>query len=115
MWVPVPDEVDSVITVWGVYFSGLMYIGPRLCHTNTSSFYPNSIILQMHGGYFTAPDCFLNPHPVTPRTLSIQLNAVNVKPSYSVNLLLRYDDDFFFYNLSSIYNVQMYLHFFSWQ
>ncbi|XP_014286983.1 UV radiation resistance-associated protein [Halyomorpha halys] len=89
LWVHIPDDVDSVITVWGIYFSGLVYIGPRLSCTDSSSFYPNSLILHMHGGYFTAPHCFLNPHPVTPRTLSIQLDAINVKPSYSVDLLLR--------------------------
>lgn len=89
LWVHVPDDVDSVITVWGIYFSGLVYIGPRLSCTDSSSFSPNSLILHMHGGYFTAPHCFLNPHPVTPRTLSIQLDAINVKPSYTIDLLLR--------------------------
>nr|BAN21317.1 hypothetical protein [Riptortus pedestris] len=90
LWAHIPDEDDDdVITVWGVYFSGLVYIGPRLICTDASSLSANSIVLHMHGGYFTAPHCFINPHPVTPRTLSIQLPAVQVKPSYAVKLLLR--------------------------
>lgn len=90
LWAHIPDEDDDdVITVWGVYFSGLVYIGPRLTCTDATSLSVNAIILHMHGGYFTAPHCFINPHPVTPRTLSIQLPTVQVKPSYTVKLLLR--------------------------
>ncbi|CAB0002142.1 unnamed protein product [Nesidiocoris tenuis] len=80
---------DQVVTVWGVYFSGLVYIGPRLLCTDPAALGDNSLVFHMHGGYFTAPHCFVDPVPATPRTLTIQLNATDVKPSYSVSLLRR--------------------------
>jgi len=80
---------DSVITIWGVYFSGLVYLGPKLFAADPGALTANTIVFHMNGGYFTAPYCFINPHPATPWTLSIQLSASQVKTSYSVKLLLR--------------------------
>ncbi|XP_073986915.1 UV-resistance associated gene isoform X3 [Rhodnius prolixus] len=81
---------DRVITSWGLYFSGLVYIGTRLVGTDLSVLGPNTFVFHMHGGYFTGQHCFLDGNPVvTPRTLTIQLDASQVKPSYSVGLLCR--------------------------
>lgn len=80
---------DHVITVWGVYFSGLVYLGPRLGSSDPSTFHTNSIIFYMQGGYFTAPHCFKVEKQPTPRKEVITLNGSDVRPSYSVNLLLR--------------------------
>ncbi|KAK9511035.1 hypothetical protein O3M35_005684 [Rhynocoris fuscipes] len=82
-------ENDRVITAWGLYFSGLVYIGARLVGTDLSMLGPNTFVFHMHGGYFTGQHCFLDAHPVTPRTLTIQLDSNQVKPSYSVSLLSR--------------------------
>ncbi|XP_022828588.1 uncharacterized protein LOC111357974 isoform X3 [Spodoptera litura] len=44
---------DTVIQTWGVYFSGLRYIGANLASNFTSDcFKCNTLVLQMHGGYF---------------------------------------------------------------
>ncbi|KAI5643466.1 hypothetical protein NE865_04450 [Phthorimaea operculella] len=44
---------DSIIQTWGVYFSGLRYIGANLALNFTSDcFKSNTLVFQMHGGYF---------------------------------------------------------------
>ncbi|CAH2221017.1 jg1584, partial [Pararge aegeria aegeria] len=44
---------DTVIQTWGVYFSGLRYIGANLSLNFTSDcFKSNTLVFQMHGGYF---------------------------------------------------------------
>ncbi|CAH2098717.1 unnamed protein product [Euphydryas editha] len=44
---------DTVIETWGVYFSGLRYIGANLALNFTSDcFKSNTLVFQMHGGYF---------------------------------------------------------------
>lgn len=44
---------DTVIQTWGVYFSGLRYIGANLASNFTSDcFKSNTLVFQMHGGYF---------------------------------------------------------------
>ncbi|CAG9789967.1 unnamed protein product [Diatraea saccharalis] len=44
---------DTVIQTWGVYFSGLRYIGANLALNFTSdSFKSNTLVFQLHGGYF---------------------------------------------------------------
>ncbi|KAJ8706051.1 hypothetical protein PYW07_010828 [Mythimna separata] len=46
-------QQDTVIQTWGVYFSGLRYIGANLASNFTSDcFKSNTLVLQMHGGYF---------------------------------------------------------------
>lgn len=47
---PIPD---TIIQTWGVYFSGLRFIGANISFNFTSEcFKSNALILQMHGGYF---------------------------------------------------------------
>lgn len=44
---------DNIIQTWGVYFSGLRYIGANLALNFTSDcFKSNTLVFQMHGGYF---------------------------------------------------------------
>uniref|UniRef100_A0A1B6LN57 UV radiation resistance-associated gene protein n=1 Tax=Graphocephala atropunctata TaxID=36148 RepID=A0A1B6LN57_9HEMI len=79
---------EQVVTVWGLYFSGLSYLGPRLVATDPSQFRSNTIVLHMQGGYFTAPHCFKQERP-TSRVMSAEIPATDIRPSYSVSLLLR--------------------------
>ncbi|CAG4996278.1 unnamed protein product [Parnassius apollo] len=47
------EPQDTVIQTWGVYFSGLRYIGANLSLNFTSDcFKSNTLVFQMHGGYF---------------------------------------------------------------
>lgn len=43
-------QIDKVLFLWGVYFSGLVPITKR----TEIKFNENSLVFQMHGGYFTA-------------------------------------------------------------
>ncbi|KAL4707089.1 hypothetical protein ACJJTC_011415 [Scirpophaga incertulas] len=44
---------DFVIQTWGVYFTGLRYIGANIALNFTSDcFKSNTLVFQMHGGYF---------------------------------------------------------------
>ncbi|XP_049775657.1 UV radiation resistance-associated gene protein [Schistocerca cancellata] len=87
LWLHRKQEKDVVLTVWGVYFNGLIYLGPKLC-SDPSSFCINTIVFHMHGGYFTAPECF-KEQPQKIRNSRILLNQSDVRPSYTVSLLLR--------------------------
>jgi hypothetical protein len=44
---------DTIIQTWGIYFSGMRYIGANLALNFTSDcFKSNTLVFQMHGGYF---------------------------------------------------------------
>lgn len=80
---------DQVVLVWGAYFSGLVYLGPRLI-SNASHFNENTVVLHMQGGYFTDRHSLKElPATAMARNLSIMLPVVDTRPSYSVSLLLR--------------------------
>lgn len=83
------EHGDQVITVWGVYFSGLVYLGPKLVSSDPSTFQSNTIIFYMKGGYFTAPHCFKTERLPPVRKRTTPLNAADVKPSYTVSSLSR--------------------------
>lgn len=86
LWSHVPDEEeDQVITVWGVYLSGLTYLGQNL-GTDTP-LKPNSIVFLMPGGYFTDPACLESEPKI--RFTSISINNSDIRPSYTVNTLGR--------------------------
>jgi hypothetical protein len=70
-----------------VYFSGLVYLGPKLT-IDPVALKLNTIVLHMHGGYFTASDCFKET-PLKIRHTTVTVNAADAQPSYNVNLLLR--------------------------
>uniref|UniRef100_A0A8D8S0W8 UV radiation resistance associated protein n=1 Tax=Cacopsylla melanoneura TaxID=428564 RepID=A0A8D8S0W8_9HEMI len=80
-------QTDAVISVSGVYFSGLVYIGPRLLQTDPVLFKGNSLIFFMHGGYFTCPNNFLNEQPEYARITNISLKPKQVRSSYTINML----------------------------
>nr|CAD7424893.1 unnamed protein product [Timema monikensis] len=78
---------EQALTVWGVYFSGLTYLGPNLC-VDPTQFHRNTVVFHMYGGYFTAHQC-IKETPNKERKTKVTLNASDVHPSYNVNLLLR--------------------------
>jgi len=88
LWLHREGEPDNVVTVWGVYFSGLVYLGPKLS-LDPAVLNINTIIFHMHGGYFTAFECFKEA-PLKIRNTTVTVNAAEAQPSYNVNLLLRY-------------------------
>ena len=88
LWLHREGEPDHVVTVWGVYFSGLVYLGPKLS-LDPAVLNINTIVFHMHGGYFTAFECFKNA-PMKIRNTTVTVNAAEAQPSYNVNLLLRY-------------------------
>ena len=88
MWCHSQDE-DTTVTVWGVYFSGLSYIGPQFLPQESLTFAKNTLIFYMHGGYFTSTDCIINDEPVLARIRDISLNQNDVRKSYTVDSLSR--------------------------
>lgn len=78
---------DKVLAVWGVYLSGLMYLGPNL--RGDVPLKPNSLVFLMPGGYFTDPKCLDVNLKV--RYSSVIVNSCDVRLSYSVNSLKRYE------------------------
>ena len=88
LWLHSEEEKDHVVTVWGVYFSGLVYLGPKASFDPTS-LKLNTIVFHMHGGYFTAAEC-IKDIPQKIRKLAVKVNCSDTQPSYSVSLLLRY-------------------------
>ncbi|KAJ4442138.1 hypothetical protein ANN_12004 [Periplaneta americana] len=88
LWLHREGEQDHVITVWGVYFSGLVYLGPKLLF-DPAVLKLNTIVFHMHGGYFTASECLKEAAPPKIRNTSVVVSAADARPSYNVNLLLR--------------------------
>lgn len=80
---------DTAVTVWGVYFSGLSYIGPHILPQEGLTFAKNTLIFYMHGGYFTSTECLLNDEPMLARITVISLNQNDVRKSYTVESLSR--------------------------
>nr|CAD7256219.1 unnamed protein product [Timema shepardi] len=87
LWCHREGVSEQALTVWGVYFSGLTYLGPNLC-VDPTQFHRNTVVFQMYGGYFTAHQC-IKETPNKERKTKVTLNASDVHPSYNVNLLLR--------------------------
>ncbi|CAG2053257.1 unnamed protein product [Timema podura] len=87
LWCHREGVSEQALTVWGVYFSGLTYLGPNLC-VDPTQFHRNTVVFHMYGGYFTAHQC-IKETPNKERKTKVTLNASDVHPSYNVNLLLR--------------------------
>lgn len=80
---------DNVVLVWGVYFSGLVYLGPRLT-ANASHFNEKAVVLHMQGGYFTDRLSVKElPSNAMTRYLSTVLPLGDTRPSYPISLLLK--------------------------
>lgn len=89
VWRHYKDE-DSIVTVWGIYFNGLAYIGPHIMPQERLSFARNTLVFCMHGGYFTSPDCLLNDEPTLARITDMSLNQNDIRGSYTVDALSKY-------------------------
>lgn len=48
------SETDTILLSWGVNLSGLVYMGSKLSELQPECFKEKSVILHLHGGYFTA-------------------------------------------------------------
>ncbi|XP_065202120.1 UV radiation resistance-associated protein [Planococcus citri] len=83
------ENEDNIVTVWGVYFSGLSYIGPQIATEQLSKFSKNTLVFYMHGGYFTSSEYLLNDEPTLARISTMSLNHNDVRKSYTLDNLLR--------------------------
>ncbi|KAF7394039.1 hypothetical protein HZH68_010858 [Vespula germanica] len=77
---------DVTVFTWGISFTGLAYIGPKLPNNLEMILKENSIIFYFNGGFFTPAYCFITT-PELKRYLRINVNANEVKDSYTVNKL----------------------------
>ncbi|KZC04061.1 PREDICTED: UV radiation resistance associated protein [Dufourea novaeangliae] len=77
---------DMNVFTWGISFTGLAYIGPKLPNYLETILKENSLIFQFHGGYFTPVYCFLEA-PELKRYLHIQVNASEISDSYTASKL----------------------------
>lgn len=83
------ENEDNIVTVWGVYFSGLSYIGPQIPTEQLSKFSKNTLVFYMHGGYFTSSEYLLNDEPTLARITTMSLNHNDVRKSYTLENLSR--------------------------
>uniref|UniRef100_A0AAG5DSQ7 UV radiation resistance-associated gene protein n=1 Tax=Anopheles atroparvus TaxID=41427 RepID=A0AAG5DSQ7_ANOAO len=51
------SDTERVLFVWGVFFSGLV----PLVRRSEKRLRPNTLVFQMHGGFFTSASCILEP------------------------------------------------------
>lgn len=77
---------DVTIFTWGISFTGLAYIGPKLPTNLDTVLKENSLIFQFHGGFFTPVYCFIEV-PELKRYLQIKVNTSEIKDSYAVSKL----------------------------
>ncbi|XP_060817907.1 UV radiation resistance-associated gene protein isoform X1 [Bombus pascuorum] len=77
---------DQTIFTWGISFTGLAYIGPKLSNNLETILKENSLIFQFHGGFFTPVYCFIET-PELKRYLHIKVNASEIRDSYTVSKL----------------------------
>ncbi|XP_015594741.1 UV radiation resistance-associated gene protein isoform X2 [Cephus cinctus] len=77
---------DVVVFAWGISFTGLAYIGPKLSMNLQNVLKDNSLIFHLHGGFFTPSYCLVNT-PEPKRYLHINVNASEIRDSYTVNKL----------------------------
>lgn len=77
---------DVTFFTWGISFTGLAYIGPKLPANLETILKENSLIFYFHGGYFAPVYCFVTA-PDLKRYLNMSMNASEVKSSYTVNKL----------------------------
>nr|XP_033334277.1 UV radiation resistance-associated protein [Megalopta genalis] len=77
---------DITVFTWGISFTGLAYIGPKLPNNLETVLKPYSLIFQFHGGYFTPMYCFVDA-PELKRYLHIKVNNSEIRDSYTVSKL----------------------------
>ncbi|CAK9818679.1 UV radiation resistance-associated gene protein [Anthophora plagiata] len=77
---------DVIVFTWGISFTGLVYIGPKLPNNLEAVLKENSLIFQFHGGYFTPVYCFVEA-PELKRYIHMKVNMSDIKDSYTVSKL----------------------------
>ncbi|XP_078048608.1 UV-resistance associated gene [Augochlora pura] len=77
---------DVTVFTWGISFTGLAYIGPKLPNNLETVLKANSLIFQFHGGYFTPMYCFIDT-PELKRYLHIKISNSEIRDSYTVSKL----------------------------
>lgn len=87
IWVKEGSEeaTPCLITTWGIYFTGLDYIGTQL-PKEVSIFEQNTVIFSMSWGYFTAKTS-LNTEPVNPEP---RVQEAPTGKSYNLATMCRY-------------------------
>ncbi|EZA57886.1 hypothetical protein DMN91_002469 [Ooceraea biroi] len=83
---PGNTATDITLFTWGVSFTGLAYIGPKLPTNLDTIMMENSLIFHFHGGYFAPMYCFVTVLDLK-RYLHININALEVRNSYTVSKL----------------------------
>uniref|UniRef100_A0A182K4U5 UV radiation resistance-associated gene protein n=1 Tax=Anopheles christyi TaxID=43041 RepID=A0A182K4U5_9DIPT len=69
------NTTDRLLFAWGVYFSGLVPLARR----NEKRLRPNTLVFQLHGGYFTSAACILEPEERRPPISTVPVEgSVNV-------------------------------------
>lgn len=77
---------DVTVFTWGISFTGLTYIGPKLPSNLKAIIHDNSLIFYLHGGFFTPSFC-LTAVPDSKKYLVMAVNTSEVKKSYTVSKL----------------------------
>lgn len=90
VWVKENNETSTphIVTVWAVYFDGLVYLGSQL-PKEASLFTKNTIIFGMSWGFFTAEKSLKSPLNNPQITLSL---GENTSKSYSLSSMCRWFD-----------------------
>lgn len=79
-------KTDVTFFTWGISFTGLAYIGPKLPANLETILKENSLMLHFNGGYFAPVYCFITA-PDLKRYLDMSMNGSEVKSSYTVSKL----------------------------
>ena len=82
----VPSSQQKPLTSWGIYFNGLHYLGCK-GDWNTSDFRPNTLLIRMPFGFFTALDSFIKPLLSPQRFLQMEVPIGQLRNSYTVKNL----------------------------
>lgn len=82
-------STDVTIFTWGISFTGLVYMGPKLSSNNLESMlHNNSLIFHLHGGFFVPSYC-LNNSPQFRRYLYMSVSNSEICQSYTVEQLIK--------------------------
>lgn len=81
-----PELPDKIILTWGIYLSGLVYLGTKLSDIQPTSFKPNSVIFQLNGGYYTSSNSITQ---TSPKPL-LFIDSLNVLSDENKTSIVRY-------------------------
>ncbi|XP_011298562.1 UV radiation resistance-associated gene protein [Fopius arisanus] len=77
---------DVTVFTWGISFTGLVYMGPKLSNNLEPMLRPNSLIFHLYGGFFVPSYCLLHP-PEFRRYLYMSVSNSEIRDSYTVSKL----------------------------